>query len=62
MRQTFPAKQIRVVIPIGRAAEALKKAADLSERMKEVHLRSSILPFEIELGRGEKITCPQKWR
>lgn len=62
VRQTFPAKQIRVVIPIGRAAEALKKAADFSERMKEVHLRSSLFPLEIDLGRGEILACPHKWR
>jgi len=62
VRQVFPSKQIRVVIPVGRAAEAMKREADFCQRMKEKHLRTSLLPWEIRLDGGRTISCPREWR
>jgi uncharacterized LabA/DUF88 family protein len=39
VKETFPAKRIGLVIPIGRSAEEIKKACDFHMKMKEKHLR-----------------------
>ncbi|MGH9777565.1 MAG: NYN domain-containing protein [Candidatus Acidiferrales bacterium] len=62
VRSAFPAKQIGVVIPIGRASEDLKKQADFYHKMKEKHLVSSRLPDVMKLSDGTELVCPPTWR
>ncbi len=62
VRQTFPGKQIGVVIPIGRASEDLKKQADFYHKMKERHLASSRLPDTMTLEDGSTLSCPPNWK
>lgn len=62
VKQVFPAKQIGVVIPIGRRAEHLKQTVDFSFRMKEKHLRTCQLPDAIPLGEGKALKRPGSWR
>jgi len=59
----FPAKQIGLVIPIGRSAEELKNACDFHIKMKEKHLRTCQLPDEIALDATKNITLkrPASW-
>ena len=47
IKMTFPAKQIGVVIPIGRRSEDLKNICDFHMKMKEKHLKTSQLPESI---------------
>lgn len=61
VHQTFPNKQIGVVIPIGRSSNSLKQVCDFHIKMKEMHLKSSMLPREIDLGEGQTIRCPDQW-
>lgn len=62
VKQVFPAKQIGVVIPIGRRAQHLKQIADFSFKMKEKHLRTCQLPDAIPLGEGVALKRPDSWR
>jgi uncharacterized LabA/DUF88 family protein len=62
VQATFPAKQIGVIIPIGRATEELIQQADFHYRMKEKHLSSSRYPNVITLRDGMILACPSKWQ
>ena len=62
IKSTFPAKQIGVVIPIGRKSESLKNVCDFHMKMKEKHLISSLFPDEIDLGSGVKLIRPISWK
>lgn len=62
IKSTFPAKQIGVVIPIGRKSESLKNVCDFHMKMKEKHLKTSLLPDEIDLGSGVKLVRPASWQ
>jgi uncharacterized LabA/DUF88 family protein len=62
VQATFPAKQIGVIVPIGRATEELIRQADFHYRMKEKHLCSSRFPNVITLRDGTILTCPNKWQ
>jgi hypothetical protein len=57
----FPHKQIEVIIPIGRRAELLKQKCDFHMKIKEKHLKSSILPDIIPLEGNKKLVCPKSW-
>ena len=61
VRETFPVKEIGVVIPIGRRADLLKDAAHFHMKMKEKRLASSLFPDEIEIGEGRRIIKPSSW-
>src|SRR3989338_1758203 len=61
VKETFPAKTIGVVIPIGRRAEALKQAAHFHMKMKLKHLETCQLPDRIELD-GKVISRPDSWK
>ncbi len=61
VRKTFPNKQIGVIIPIGRRAEALKQACDFYMKMKKKHLSSAILEYKIKINNNEFIVCPPEW-
>jgi len=62
VRKTFPSKQIGVIIPIGRRAEALKQACDFYMKMKEKHLFSSTFDQKIKINQNEYLECPPSWR
>jgi len=62
VKSTFPHKSIGVIIPIGRRAELLKQTCDFHMKMKEKHLKASMLPDEILLGNNKKLERPQKWK
>lgn len=57
----FPHKQIGVIIPIGRRAELLKLKCDFHMKIKEKHLKSSILPDIIPLKDNKQLVCPESW-
>ncbi|MGD9158956.1 MAG: NYN domain-containing protein [Desulfobacteraceae bacterium] len=61
VKSTFPSKQIGVIIPIGRRAELLKNTCDFYMKMKEKHLSASMLPDQIDIGKGKKIVRPNSW-
>lgn len=61
VKETFSAKTIGVVIPIGRRAEALKQAAHFHMKMKRKHLETCQLPDQINLD-GKVITRPETWK
>lgn len=61
VRSTFPNKQIGVIIPIGRRAEALKQACDFYMKMKEKHLFSATFEQNIEINNNNFLVCPPDW-
>lgn len=63
VKESFPAKQIGVVIPIGRSAEDMKNACDFHMKMKEKHLRDSQFPDSIIIDAAKGITLnrPPMW-
>ena len=61
VKNSFPDKTIKLVIPPARQAEALKSAVDLAMRMKRKHLRSAQLPSSITLPDSTVITKPERW-
>lgn len=58
---TFPAKQIGVVIPIGRASEDLKNQVDFHYKMREHHLIKALFPNPMALADGTPLNCPPNW-
>jgi len=62
VRSTFPAKQIGVVIPIGRASEDFKKQADFHYKMREQHLASCRFDDVLVLKDKSTIACPATWK
>jgi uncharacterized LabA/DUF88 family protein len=61
VRKTFPNKQIGVIIPIGRRAEALKQACDFYMKMKEKHLSSAMFDQKIKINDKDFLVCPPEW-
>jgi len=61
VRSTFPAKQIGVVIPIGRASEDFKNQADFYYKMREHHLVKSRFPNTVALSDKSTLNCPPNW-
>jgi uncharacterized LabA/DUF88 family protein len=62
VRSTFPAKQIGVIIPIGRSSEDLLKQADFRFKMREHHLSSSRFEDRLVLSDGSILECPANWK
>jgi uncharacterized LabA/DUF88 family protein len=62
VKTLFPAKKVGVVIPINWRAVLLKQVCDFHMKMKEKHLKASLLPDEIDLGGGIKLFRPPTWR
>jgi uncharacterized LabA/DUF88 family protein len=64
VKESFPAKRIGLVIPIGRSAEEMKNVCDFHMKMKEQHLRSSQFPDSIIIDAEKKITLdrPATWK
>lgn len=61
VQQIFPAKEIGVVIPIGRRSEQLKHTCNFYMKMKEFHLKTCMFEDEIDLGNGQKLIRPPSW-
>ena len=61
VKALFPAKKVGVIIPVNGRAALLKQVCDFHMKMKEKHLKSSILPDEIDLGSGVKLVRPASW-
>jgi uncharacterized LabA/DUF88 family protein len=62
VKETFPNKQIGVIIPIGRRAELLKQVTHFHMKMKEQHLASCQFPDKIELSSKTTLVRPPAWR
>lgn len=64
VKESFPAKQIGVVIPIGLSAEEIKNACDFHMKIKEKHLRTSQFPDSIVIDAAKNITLnrPANWK
>lgn len=57
----FPAKQIGLVIPFGRASEDFKKQVDFHYKMREHHLVKSFFPDPLALSDGTTLSKPVSW-
>ncbi|MCI0449462.1 MAG: NYN domain-containing protein [Chlorobi bacterium] len=62
IRNLFSSKRIGIVIPIGGCAEILKQSADFYMKVKEKHLRTSLLPDTVKIDSGLTISCPPEWK
>lgn len=64
VKETFPAKRIGVVIPIGRTAEEMKHACDFHMKMKERHLKTSQFLDSIVIDAVKNISLnrPPNWK
>ena len=62
VQSTFPGKQMGVMIPIGRASEAMKNQADFHYKMKEKHLVACRFPDPFTLRDGTVLNCPPTWK
>jgi len=62
VKDTFPNKQVGVIIPIGRRAELLKQRSDFHMKIKEKHLKSSMFDETVKINENTHITCPSKWK
>ena len=62
LKSSFPEKEMRVIFPIGRYAEALKKIVDSPPmRMKEHHIKTCQFPDVVDLGNGKQVEKPESW-
>lgn len=61
VRGVFPAKQIGLVIPIGRASEDFKQQVDFHYKMREHHLAKSQFHDPIVLPDGTSLIKPSNW-
>ena len=62
LKESFPSKQIGVIIPIGNRSKELKSVADFHMKMKEQHLCTSLFAETVILEDGRKITRPDSWK
>lgn len=63
VKETFPAKRIGLLVPIGRSAEEMKNACDFHMKIKEKHLRGSQFPDRIIIDPENNIFLdrPSMW-
>lgn len=61
VKQTFPEKELSLVIPIGGKARELTNFVGSSMQMKEIHLRTSQLPGTVTLQNGVALQRPIQW-
>ena len=61
VRGLFPTKRVGVVIPINGRATLLKQVCDFHMKMKEKHLRSALLPNEMDIGGNITLRQPLSW-
>jgi uncharacterized LabA/DUF88 family protein len=63
VKETFPSKEIGLIIPIGRHAEEIKNECDFHMKLKEKHLKSSQFPDKIIIDAESNIYLerPPSW-
>jgi len=61
IKRLAPSKEIRLVPPIGQACYEIKDFADQVMKMKEKHLKTSLLEKEISITGGKKLVSPKEW-
>jgi uncharacterized LabA/DUF88 family protein len=61
VKRLFPAKRIRMLFPVGRTCEELKRVADSYSRIKVNHLEGCQFPDSITLPDGYTVSRPQEW-
>ncbi len=61
VRGVYPAKQIGLVIPIGRASEDFKQRVDFHYKMREHHLAKSLFSDPYPLPDGSNLSKPTNW-
>ena len=61
VKNTFPQKEIGVIIPIGRRSESLKQSCDFHMKMKEKHLQASVFDKKLILSNNQELICPSSW-
>lgn len=62
VKENFPSKDIGIVIPFGRRSKLLRKISYPCFKIKERHLKTSLLPYVIGLDNGKILHCPSQWR
>lgn len=62
VQKFYEGKQVGVVVPIGKASESLKKAADFHYRMRESHLKRSQFGDPHTLPDGSLLSRPSNWK
>jgi len=62
VKQTYLAKKLGVIIPIGRRAEELKQAADFHMKLKLKHLKSCQFDNTITINPNTILACPASWK
>ncbi len=62
VKETFPAKCVIIVVPIGRRAEELKQAADFHRKVKQIHLQSCQFDDTIVIDKNTVLKRPNSWR
>jgi uncharacterized LabA/DUF88 family protein len=62
VKEMYPEKEVGVVIPIGNISEDFKRTADFHHKMKENHLKASLLPDPMKLADGTVLICPPTWK
>lgn len=61
VKESFPHKSVKVVIPPGIYAENLKRASDAHMKIKEKHLKTSQLEDPVVIN-GVELFCPSEWK
>ena len=62
IKDTFPAKRVVIVIPIGRHAEELKQVTDFHRKVKQRHLQSCQFDDIITIDEDTVLKRPDNWR
>ncbi|MBI3231998.1 MAG: NYN domain-containing protein, partial [Candidatus Doudnabacteria bacterium] len=57
VKESYPQKQIKVIVPPGIFAENLKQISDGAMKLKEKHLKSSQLEDPVHID-GVNLPCP----
>lgn len=61
IKETFPTKQINVILPIGRRAEELKQVTDFHMKIKQKHLQTCQFDNVIKIDANNTLTRPATW-
>ncbi len=62
VKESFPKKEIGVIVPIGRSALDLKSNCDFYMKIKKGHLNSCLFPDKIERRDDSVIIRPSTWQ
>ena len=61
VKESYPHKKIKVIVPPGIYAENLKQISDGAMKLKEKHLKSSQLEDPVHID-GADLFCPPEWK